>query len=162
MADPFTETYSAIRAAFIAWAPLAGDGGLVKPGNLPDYSAKDPYKSNITPADLPELVLTQSAFRIRPYGRNSLTTTIEQSYPVVMSAHTLKLPPINAVKYELCRALLAAPDKFGLSYILDWNISTGSDEVAGNPEAMRGGNMRVSVAQINVEMALPRKTILSL
>jgi hypothetical protein len=111
--DPITQTYRAIRDALIAWPqwgtamePRPGAG--FRPGNFPDLSESTWLKPMLAPADKPMALLTEGAFTLRPFGRNSLTATIEQTFPLVYEIGTLKLLSANRIKFETMRAMLNA------------------------------------------------------
>jgi hypothetical protein len=161
MTDPFTQTYQAIRAALLAWVPLAA---IVKPGNIPDLSAGtfERFKPEVQPGDLPELLLMQGKFQLVPHGRNSMAISANQTFPIVLTFDSLKLPPVNQLKFEVLRAVGSAAPDLGLPFIGYFDITECVDDAFGRPEWTRKTERWVSLLQVNTVMNFPRNQLLSL
>jgi hypothetical protein len=167
--DPITQTYRAIRAALIAWPqwgtamePRPGAG--FRPGNFPDLSESTWLKPMLAPADKPMALLTEGAFTLRPFGRNSLTATIEQTFPLVYEIGTLKLLSANRIKFETMRAMLNAGERLGnLAFVTTWTLQQGSDfPFGGAGPATYGTSEWGTILHIVVQIDLPRKTLLAI
>lgn len=161
MTDPFTQTYQAIRAALLAWAPLTQ---IVKPGNMPDLSATnfERFKPEVQPGDLPELLLMQGVFQCLPHGRNSMTVSASQTFPVVLTFDSLKLVPVNLLKFEVLRSMADAAPDLGLPFIGNFDVTQCGDDAFGKPEWTRKTERWVSLLQINVVMNFDRRQLLAL
>jgi hypothetical protein len=167
--DPITKTYRAIRNALIAWPqwgtamePRPGAG--FRPGNFPDLSESIALKGMLAPADKPMALLTEGAFTLRPFGRNSLTATIEQTFPLVYEIGTLKLLSANRIKFETMRAMLHAGESLSRTgNVTTWMLQQGSDfPFGGAGPATYNSSEWGTILQIVVQIDLPRPSLLAL
>jgi len=161
VADPFTQTYQAIRAALLAWPKFSA---LVKPGNFPDMSDTkfERFKPEVAPGDLPEVALLQGAFKLTPFGCNSRVFSAMQTYPLIATFNLLQVTPVNVLNFEFGRAMLKAGENLGLPFIRTWDITASNDDAFGQQEWKRGTMRWVSVSQITVQMDLDQRTIFAI
>jgi hypothetical protein len=161
MTDPFTSTASAILGALRA---SAGFTAIVAPGNVIDMTADcfEQFKKQVQPADLPEVVLLQSEFELRPFGINSHTCDMSQTWQMIVTHDSLRVRPVNALKYQTMVALLKAGASLGLSGLVrGWEITDGRDDALGQNQWKRGTARWVSVLAITVELYLMRQLIMA-
>jgi hypothetical protein len=160
--NPITQTYQAIRKVFTDSESLMA---LIKPANFPDMSATnfEDFRDN-TPAgvqDFKEIRLMQGQFLMLPHGRNSLVGTINHSFPIIVTHASLKLIPVNQLKYAMFQALAKAPSDLGLSFLSMWDMSGGSDDFSSRSPLARGVKRAITIAQINVQLNIPRANLLA-
>lgn len=109
MANPFDLTYDAL------WAMVEAHEGIddiVKVGNRIKLDNQDPMKTNISAADLPELILVPSdgVFNFR---NTSSTTMMSKNYEWLLSTGEIKLAgKLNIVEWMLFTTHLNWPQKF--------------------------------------------------
>jgi len=125
--DPFTAAHQAIFAAFANYPAFAC---LVLPGNVIDTT--DPlfqqFKPGATAGDTPQLKILQDEFTLPPFGGNSTTVRITQSYRVMICTDVLRVVPLNQVKYLALIALVKAGPNLGLSCISGYDVAAGRDD----------------------------------
>ena len=161
MPDPFTTTASAILAALRA---SAGFTAMVAPGNVIDMTADcfEQFKKQVQPADLPEVILLQGEFVLQPFGTNSRTSDLSQTWQMIVTHDSLRVKPLNALKYQTMVALLKAGSTLGLGGLVrGWEITDGRDDALGQNQWKRGTARWVSVLAITVEMYLMRQFVMA-
>jgi hypothetical protein len=161
MLDPFTQIARAILAALQA---DCGWAALVKPGNVIDMTAStfERFKSQLQPGDVPEVILLQGDFNLQPFGGNSRIATLEQTYALVTTHDSLRVAPVNALKYLTLVALTKAGPSLGLQGLVrGWEITQSADDALGQKQWRRGTQRWVSVLSIRVNMYLPREMLTS-
>ncbi len=161
MIDPFTQTSRAILASLQA---DAGWASMVKPGNVVDMTADsfERFKLQLQPADVPEVILLQGEFKLKPFGASSRMTEIEQSYQLIATHDSLRVRPVNRLKFQTLIALAKAGPSLGLEgMIRDWEITQGEDDAVGQKQWKRGTQRWVSVLTIRVSMYLSRERLVS-
>lgn len=161
MTDPFTTAASAILGALRA---SAGFTALVAPGNVIDMTVDcfEQFKKQVQPADLPEVILLQGEFVLRPFGANSRTTDLSQTWQLIVTHDSLRARPVNVLKYQTMTALLKAGTNLGLAGLVrGWEITDGHDNALGQSQWKRGTARWVSVLAITVQMYLMRQQVLA-
>jgi hypothetical protein len=161
MTDPFTLTASAILGALRA---SAGFTALVAPGNIVDMTSDcfEQFKKQVQPADLPEVILLQGEFVLRPFGANSSTTDLSQTWQLIVTHDSLRVRPVNVLKYQTMAALLKVGTTLGLTGLVrGWEITDGRDDALGQTQWKRGTARWVSVLAITVQMYLMRQQIMA-
>ncbi len=129
MPDPITQTYQAL------WRPLIADAGfaaLVGPGQRLDLSASGSInvpQGALGPAQLPQVMLLQGAFSLRPLGRNARVAEAMQSFTLAVATDGLHIAPLNQIKYRALVALANAGPTLDLPFVRDYVINHGADEV---------------------------------
>jgi len=159
--DPFTAASNAILKALQSCSVFAA---IVPPGNLIDMTAAsfERFKGQLQASDTPEVVLLQEAFELQPFGGNSRVASLSQSYQLVATHESLRVTPVNALKYAAMAALLRAGPDLGLSGLVrSWEIHQGRDDAFGPPQWRRATQRWVSVMSIVVHMELDRSVLLS-
>ena len=162
--DPFTAVYQAIQGAIAGWPALAA---LVAPLNRVDTTLAtfEQFVPDATSADRPRLTLLQEGFRCAPASGNSLSATIEQDYRVVLLVDTLRTPPLNQIKYQLLRALLAAGPTLGVAYVERYTVSDARDAQEKPPRAGPNGGVGslrwMSSLLVSVTFYLPRSELIN-
>jgi hypothetical protein len=161
MIDPFTQTSAAILGSLradVGWA------SMVKPGNVIDMTAAsfERFKLQLQPGDVPEVILLQGAFKLRPFGASSRVTEMEQSYQLIVTHDSLRVRPVNQLKFQTLIALAKAGPSLGLEGLIrDWEITEGEDDAIGQKQWRRGTQRWVSVLTIRVSMYLARERLVS-
>lgn len=160
--DPITQCYQAIRTLLLN--QFTGRLANFKPLNFPDMSSAtfDTFKNEVQPADLPEAILLQGAFELKPLGRNSQATSFTQVFPLVGTQDNLRVTPVNSFKFQTLIGLLKGGQDFGLKFVRDWSITGGMDDPFGQQEWKRGTLRYLSILQIRVEMDVSRQQLLAL
>jgi hypothetical protein len=159
MLDPFTQTSRAILSALRAdpgWA------ALVKPGNVIDMTAYsfERFKTQVSSADLPEAILLQGEFKLKPFGANSRVAEMNQSFGLIVTHDSLRVTPVNCLKYQTLIALAKAGPSLGLDGLVRaWEITDGSDDALGKSQWRRGTQRWVSVLTIRVELFVSRDRV---
>jgi hypothetical protein len=157
--DPITATYRRVRSLL-----LSHDGftDIVRPGNFPDMSAASfvQVKPQIQPGDLPEVLLFQSAFRMLPFGRNSMSAEVVQTFDLVTTIDKLQVTPLNAVKWQSFVALSNGGGDLGLTFVRDWQLQDGADDAFGQSQWKRETLRYVSMLRIVVTLSISRQSIL--
>jgi hypothetical protein len=159
MTDPFTQVSRAILGALQA---DAGWASLVKPGNVVDMTSStfERFKTQLQPADVPEAILLQGEFRLRPFGASSRIAEMEQSYQFIATSDSLQVCPVNLLKYQTLIALAKAGATLGLDGLVrDWQITQAEDDALGHKEWRRGTLRWVSVLTIHVNMYVTRERL---
>lgn len=157
--DPFTTVSAAILSALqgdSAWA------ALVKRGNVIDMTADtfERWKGQLQSGDVPEVILLQGDFRLKPFGGSSRIAEMQQSYDLIATHDSLRVTPVNALKYATFTALARAGPALGLEGLVRaWEITHGHDDSSGQKPWRRGTLRWVSVLRIEVGMYLARETI---
>jgi hypothetical protein len=161
MLDPFTQISRAILALLQA---DAGWARMVKPGNIVDMTADtfERFKTQLQPADVPEVVLLQSDFKLKPFGASSRIAEMEQDYQLIVTHSSLRVRPINVLKYQTLIALANAGPSLGLDGLVrGWEITSGQDDAFGQKQWRRGSTRWVSVLTIRVGMYVSRDRLAS-
>jgi hypothetical protein len=161
MPDPFTSTASAILGALRA---SPGFTAIVAPGNVIDMTSDrfEQFKKQVQPADLPEVILLQGEFALRPFGINSRTADLSQTWQMIVTHDSLRVRPVNALKYQTMAALLKAGTTLGMEGLVrGWEITDGRDDALGKNEWKRGTARWTSVLSITVQMYLMRQQIVA-
>jgi hypothetical protein len=162
MIDPFTQTSRAILGALQA---DTGWAAMVKPGNVIDMTADsfERFKSQLQPADVPEVILLQGEFRLKPFGGSSRIAEMEQSYQLIVTHDSLRVSPVNLLKFQTLIALAKAGPALGFDGLIrDWEITQGDDDALGQKQWRRGVQRWVSVLSIRVSMYVARERLFSL
>jgi hypothetical protein len=169
MLDPFTQTSRAILSA------LQSDPGwsaLVKPGNVIDMTADsfERFKTQISSADLPEVLLLQGDFLLKPFGSGSRIAEVRQDFQLVVTHESLRVRPANLLKYMTLIALAKAGPTLGLDGLVrEWEITHADDDaVTGQSrhemfrkQWRRGSQRWVSVMTIRVGLYFGRDRLVS-
>jgi hypothetical protein len=161
MIDPFTQTSQAILGSLLA---DAGWASMVKPGNVIDMTADsfERFKVQLQPGDVPEVILLQGAFTLKPFGASSRMTEMEQSYQLIVTQDSLRVRPVNHLKFQTLIALAKAGPSLGLEGLIrDWGITQGEDDAEGRKQWRRGTQRWVSVLTIRVSMYVARERLVS-
>jgi hypothetical protein len=161
MIDPFTQTSRAILESLQA---DAGWASMVKPGNVVDMTADsfERFKQQLQPGDVPEVILLQGEFKLKPFGANSRMAEMEQSYQLIVTHDSLRVRPVNRLKFQTLIALAAAGPSLGFEgMIRQWEITQGEDDSIGQKQWRRGTQRWVSVLSIRVSMYLARERLAS-
>ena len=168
MLDPFTQTSRAILSALQA---DAGWSALVKPGNVIDMTADsfERFKTQVQSGDLPEVILLQGEFRLKPFGGSSRVAEMEQIFQLVVTHDSLRVRPVNLVKYMTLVALAKAGPSLGLDGLVrEWEITHGDDDAVGHSkhEAFRkqwrrGSQRWISLLAIRVSMYVGRERVVA-
>jgi hypothetical protein len=162
MVDPFTQTSRAILGALQAdpaW------GAMVKPGNVIDMTAEsfERFRTQLQPADVPEAILLQSDFTLKPFGASSRVAEMEQSYQLIVTHDSLRVRPVNHLKFQTLIALAKAGPTLGFDGLIrGWEITQGADDSQGQKQWRRGTLRWVSVLTVRVSMYLTRERLVSL
>ena len=138
MTDPFTQVSRAILGALQA---DAGWASLVKPGNVVDMTANsfERFKTQLQPADVPEAILLQGEFKLKPFGASSRIAEMEQSFQLIVTNDSLRVCPVNLLKYQTLIALAKSGSALGLDGLVrDWQITQGEDDALGQKQWRRG------------------------
>ncbi|MGD0462165.1 MAG: hypothetical protein ABSB74_06730 [Tepidisphaeraceae bacterium] len=162
MIDPFTQTSQAILGSLQA---DAGWASMVKPGNVVDMTADsfERFKLQLQLADVPEVILLQGGFKLKPFGASSRMTEMDQSYQLIATHDSLRVRPVNQLKFQTLIALARAGPSLGLEGLIrDWEITQGEDDAVGQKQWRRGTQRWVSVLSIRVSMYLARERLVSL
>lgn len=161
MIDPFTQCARAILSS------LQGDPGwaeMVKSGNVVDMTAHsfERFKSQLMPADVPEVILLQGEFRLKPFGASSRIAEMEQSFQLIVTHDSLRVRPVNRLKYQTLVALAKAGPTLGFDgMVRGWEITQGDDDALGQKHWRRGTQRWVSVLAIRVSLYVPRERLIS-
>lgn len=162
MVDPFTQTSQAILAALQADAAWSA---MVKPGNVIDMTADtfERFKSQLQPGDVPEAILLQGDFTLKPFGASSRIAEMEQGYQLVVTHDSLRVRPVNWLKFQTLIALARAGPTLGFDGLIrGWEITNGQDDALGQKQWRRGTQRWVSVLTIRVSMYMARDRLASL
>jgi hypothetical protein len=160
--DPFTLVARAILAA------LQGDGGwaaLVKPANVIDMTAAsfERFKTRLQPADVPEVILLQEEFLLRPFGPSSRLAEMEQAFSLVVTHDSLRVCPVNVLKYQTLVALSKAGASLGLDGLVrSWEITQGNDDATSQKPWKRGTQRWLSILSIRTSLFVTREKLTSL
>jgi hypothetical protein len=160
--DPFTQVSRTILSALQA---DAGWAALVKPGNVVDMTAStfERFKTQLQPADVPEAILLQGEFKLKPFGASSRIAEMEQSFQLIVTHNSLRVWPVNLLKYQTLSALAKAGATLGLDGLVrDWQITQGEDDALGQKQWRRGTQRWVSILAIHVGMFITRERLTSL
>jgi hypothetical protein len=160
MTDPFTQCSRAILSAL---QDDAGWSAMVKPGNVVDMTAHsfEQFKSRLMPADVPEAILLQGEFRLKPFGASSRIAEMEQSFQLIVTHDSLRVRPVNCLKYQTLAALAKAGPTLGFDGLVrGWEITQGNDDALGQKHWRRGTQRWVSVLSIHVSIYVPREKLL--
>jgi hypothetical protein len=156
--DPITQVYQVIRAGLLAGCPS------VKAGNFPD--ATDPkferVKTEVQSGDLPEYVLLNGAYRLMPFGSSSRRADLVQTFQLLTTVDSLRVAPLNALKFQVLVAMLKLDDTLGLPFVQNWTIDGGADDPFGQQEWKRGTQRWVSACTITVNMYFERRLLLAM
>jgi hypothetical protein len=161
MSDPFTQVSRAVLGALQA---DAGWASLVKPGNVVDMTATsfERFKTQLQPADVPEAILLQGEFKLKPFGASSRIAEMEQSFQLIVTHDSLRVCPVNRLKYQTLIALAKAGPAIGLDGLVrDWQITQGEDDAVGQKQWRRGTQRWVSVMTIRVNMFIARERLVA-
>jgi hypothetical protein len=161
-ADPFTQVWTALRNCFLNNSGIAK---LVRIGNF--MNAADGqfqvFKQQVSPGDLPEMVLLQRHFILKPFGQNSTISEFEQEYVLIMTQDTIRLVPINQLKLMITAALLNLGPALGLSGLVrQYTVEGGIDKPIGDKDWSRGSTDMVSVMSIHVSIYMGRQQLAAL
>lgn len=162
MTDPFTQLSRAILGALQADARWAS---LVKPGNVVDMtsSAFERFKTQLQPADVPEAILLQDQFKLKPFGASSRIAEMDQGFQLIVTHGSLRVFPVNLLKFQTLIALAKAGPTLGLDGLVrDWQITQGEDDAQGQKQWRRGALRWVSILSIHVNMFISRERLVSL
>lgn len=162
MMDPFTQTSQAILGALQA---DAGWSAMVKPGNVVDMTADsfERFKSQLQPADVPEAILLQGEFTLKPFGGSSRIAEMEQGYQLIVTHDSLRVTPVNQLKFQTLIALAKVGPTLGFDGLIrGWEITQGDDDALGQKQWRRGTQRWVSVLTIRVSMYIARDRLASL
>jgi hypothetical protein len=161
MIDPFTQCSRAILSAL---QENPGWAAMVKPGNVVDMTAHsfEQFKSRLMPADVPEVILLQGEFRLKPFGASSRIAEMEQSFQLIVTHDSLRARPVNFMKYQTLTALAKAGPTLGFDGLVrGWEITQGNDDALGQKHWRRGTQRWVSVLSINVSLYVSREKLLA-
>ena len=169
MLDPFTQTSRAILSAFQA---DPGWSALVKPGNVIDMTADsfERFKTQVQSGDLPEVILLQGDFRLKPFGGSSRIAEIEQHFQLIVTSDSLRVRPVNWLKYHTLIALAKSGPTLGLDGLVrGWEITQCDDDAVGQSKRenfrkqwRRGTQRWVSTLMIQVNMYIGRERLTAL
>jgi hypothetical protein len=166
--DPFTRAYDAVWAALLADDGPGGFASLVKPNNrvILSREGNTPIKDALQAADVPEVSLIPTAYRLSPFGSNSRAAELSQSYQLVAATDVLSILPIDRVKWRTFVALFRAGTDLGLTGLCrGWAITDATDGTGGiliaNKDVERGKRGIGSILTINVDLYVPRDQLLS-
>jgi hypothetical protein len=161
MLDPFTQVCRAILGALRADAAWAA---LVKPGNVVDMTADsfEQFRSRLEPADVPEVILLQGQFKLQPFGSSSRIAEMEQGFQFIVTHDSLRVRPVNQLKYQTLVALAKSGPTLGLDGLIrGWEITQGEDDALGQKQWRRGTRRWVSVLEVHVSMYVTRETLVA-
>jgi len=161
MLDLFTQVSRAILGALAA---DAGWAALVKPGNVVDMTADsfERFRTQLQPADVPEAILLQGQFKLKPFGSSSRIAEMEQSFQLIVTHGSLRVRPVNQLKYQTLIALAKSGPTLGFDGLIrGWEITQGEDDCLGQKQWRRGTQRWVSVLAICVSMYVTRESLLS-
>jgi hypothetical protein len=162
MTDPFTQVSQAILAALQA---DAGWASLVRPGNVVDMTSRsfEQFKTQLQPGDLPEAILLQGEFSLKPFGPGSRIAEMQQQFQLIVTHRSLRVLPVNQLKFQTLIALAKAGPSLGLDGLVrDWQIMAGQDDAFGQTQWRRGTDRWVSVLSIHANMFVTRDRLTSL
>jgi hypothetical protein len=161
MTDPFTQCARAILSAL---QEDPGWAAMVKPGNVIDMTAHtfERFKSQLMPSDLPEAILLQTEFKLKPFGASSRIAEMEQSFQLIVTHDSLRVRPVNRLKYQTLVALAKSGPTLGFDGLVrGWEITQGDDDALGQKQWRRGTQRWVSVLTICVSLYVPREKLIS-
>jgi hypothetical protein len=161
MTDPFTQISRTILAALQA---DAGWAALVKRGNVVDMTspAFERFRTQVQSGDVPEVVLVQEDFRLRPFGTNSRVAELEQDFQMIVTHDSLRVMPVNVLKFRTLAALARCGPTLGLDGLVrEWEITGGADDAIGSKPWKRGSERWVSAMTIRVQMYFTRDRLVS-
>jgi len=161
MIDPFTQVSRAILGALRA---DAGWAALVKAGNVVDMTADsfEQFRSQVQPADVPEAILLQGQFKLKPFGSSSRIAEMEQSFQLIVTHGSLRVRPVNQLKYQTLIALAKSGPTLGFDGLIrGWEITQGEDDCLGQKQWRRGTQRWVSALAICVSMYATRERLIS-
>jgi hypothetical protein len=169
MLDPFTQTSRAIVSALQA---DPGWSALVKPGNVIDMTADsfERFKTQVQSGDLPEVILLQGDFRLKPFGGSSRIAEMEQHFQLVVTHDSLRVRPVNLLKYHTLIALAKSGPTLGLDGLVrGWEIAQCDDDAVGQSKReafrkqwRRGTQRWISIMTIQVNMFVARERLITL
>jgi hypothetical protein len=138
---------------------------VVKPGNVEDMTASsfERFKTQLQPADVPEAILLQGEFKLKPFGASSRIAEMEQGFQLILTSDSLRVCPVNLLKYQTLIALAKVGSALGLDGLVrDWQITQGEDDALGQKQWRRGTQRWVSILTIHVNMFVTREHLTSL
>lgn len=156
--DPFTQAYNAIWTFLVAVDSLKD---RVKKGNritFANQAKPTPIKEQIIDADVPELTLMPGNGEYHLFN-TSTSHEIMQAYDLVAVTGDQRVTEdFFPIQWEVFKALAAAGDKLGLSFVTSVRINTvtGALEEEERNRDMEGW---VMVASIVVAMTIDREDI---
>ena len=144
----------------------AGWASLVKPGNVVDMTASsfERFKTQLQPADVPEAILLQGEFKLKPFGASSRIAEMEQRFQLILTQRFAS--GLSGESFEISDARLRwrkSGSALGLDGLVrDWQITQGEDDALGQKQWRRGSQRWVSVLAIRVNMFVTRERLTSL
>jgi hypothetical protein len=162
MSDPFTQISRTILSLLRGDADWAA---IVRPGNVVDMTADsfERFKAQLQPADVPEVVLLQGDFRLQPFGGNSRLADLEQEYQMIVTHDSLRVRPVNVLKFQTMIALARGGAALGLDGLVrQWEITQGRDEAFGPKLWTRGTQRWTSILTIGVQLYFSREKLVTM
>lgn len=116
----------------------------------------------LNPADMPEISLVQGGYVLRPFGSNSKSAEIDQTYTIVDVTGTLQIATVNKIKWAVTGAF-----RNNNPEDVTWNsqpfcrgfmLTNGSDGMTGislptiDGSAARGVNRLVSIVAVTLSL----------
>ncbi len=148
--DPFTQTLDKLWEALEGHAALAA---LVKAGNRIKLTGEggDPYKPSTQYADKPELAIEPAGGSIET-AATSTSARILQDFDIRLATGSLRVGrELFPVKWEIVKALAAAGQTLGLSFVRKVTVTSATDR-RGDDEADRGTPGWTTVLTVRTEM----------
>jgi len=159
--DPFTQISRAILSALQSdpdWS------ALVPAGNVIDMTSDtfERFKGQLQPADTPEVVLLQGDFHLEPFGPNSRIAEFQQDYHLITTHDSLRVLPLNQLKFQTLIALSRAGPTFNLGGLVrSWQITQAEDDPDGKSPWRRGTTRWISTLTIRVSLYLTREVLVN-
>jgi len=161
--DPFTVVARAIVAALRARPAFMA---LVQTGNIVDMTdpAFQQFKENLSAADLPEVIVRQGAFAMKPLGRNSMAGWLGQTYELICVTDFVNSVGLNQINWQAFLALFQSGVDLGATGLVSfWQVLGGADSLVGpSGQDAQGSKRLVSALKIEVEMQVAKTTLQTL
>ena len=112
---------------------------------------------------MPEAILLQGEFKLKPFGASSRIAEMEQGFQLIVT--TRFASGLSGESFEVPDAHRAGEGGAGLGLdglVRDWQITQGEDDALGQKQWRRGTQRWVSVLTIHVNMFVSRERLTSL
>ena len=159
--DPLTAVYRRVRTGMCA-CPAFLQAIDSNPNNFIDGSAETftHFDEQLKDSDLPEVAMIQTARRMKPFGPNSMTASIEQSLDIISTVRRMNVLDVNQVNWWTFVALYGLGTDLGLpGLVRDWNVTDAADSAFGQKEWKRGTLRYSSLLRITVSLSVPRQLL---